>query len=88
MSIARYHSLLATYVPDCLQVIATIDGLPMAVLHENDRILGFQFHPESVLTCQGSQLLIQAIDFLVSLPESSEPSEQNYIASTEERKSN
>ena len=66
MSIARYHSLAATQVPECLQVIAQINDLPMAVLHETDKMLGFQFHPESVLTCQGSQLLLQAMQFLVS----------------------
>lgn len=65
MSIARYHSLAATKVPDCLQIIAEINGLPMAVLHETDKMLGFQFHPESVLTCQGSQLLLQAMKYLV-----------------------
>lgn len=66
MSIARYHSLVATDVPECLQVVADIDGLPMAIVHQDDKMLGFQFHPESVLTCQGSQLLFQAMQFLVS----------------------
>ena len=66
MSIARYHSLVATNVPDSLQVIANIDDLPMAILHKNDRMLGFQFHPESVLTCLGSQLLFQAMIYLVN----------------------
>lgn len=68
MAIARYHSLIALDVPECLQVVAQIDQLPMAVLHQNDRMLGFQFHPESVLTCQGSRLLKQAMNFLVSMP--------------------
>lgn len=68
MAIARYHSLAAVDVPECLQVIAHIDGLPMAILHENDKMLGFQFHPESVLTSQGSQLLLQAMQYLVSEP--------------------
>jgi anthranilate synthase component 2 len=36
----------------------------MAVLHPNDRMLGFQFHPESILTCDGSVLLMQSIAFL------------------------
>lgn len=66
MSIARYHSLAAIDVPDSLQVIADIDGLAMAILHQNDKMLGFQFHPESVLTCQGSQLLMYAMHFLVN----------------------
>lgn len=66
MAIARYHSLAAVEVPDCLQIVAEIDGLPMAILHKSDKMLGFQFHPESVLTCQGSQLLLQAMQYLVS----------------------
>lgn len=66
MTIARYHSLAAREVPSSLQVIAEINGLAMAVLNERDRMLGFQFHPESVLTCLGSQLLLQALQFLVS----------------------
>jgi anthranilate synthase component 2 len=64
LSIARYHSLVATKVPDELQVIANIDGLVMAVLQTTDRMLGFQFHPESILTCDGSVLLMQSIEFL------------------------
>jgi anthranilate synthase component 2 len=65
LSIARYHSLVATEVPDSLSVIATIDELVMAVLHKEDRMLGFQFHPESILTCDGSKLLLQSIQYLV-----------------------
>jgi anthranilate synthase component 2 len=64
LSIARYHSLVATSVPDCLQVIASIDRLPMAIIHPTDNMLGFQFHPESILTCDGSMLLSQAITYL------------------------
>nr|WP_136251935.1 aminodeoxychorismate/anthranilate synthase component II [Ningiella ruwaisensis] len=66
LSIARYHSLVATRVPDCLQVIAHIQQLPMALHHPSDNMLGFQFHPESILTAQGSRLLKQAILYLVS----------------------
>lgn len=64
ISIARYHSLVATSVPDCLQVIACIDKLPMAIIHQADNMLGFQFHPESILTCDGSLLLRQAMQYL------------------------
>nr|WP_297347479.1 aminodeoxychorismate/anthranilate synthase component II [uncultured Glaciecola sp.] len=64
LSIARYHSLVATQIPESLQVIANIDGLVMAVLQADDRMLGFQFHPESILTCDGSVLLMQSIAFL------------------------
>ncbi|WP_412973227.1 aminodeoxychorismate/anthranilate synthase component II [Glaciecola sp. MF2-115] len=73
LSIARYHSLVATQVPDQLQVIANIDGLVMAVLHTTDRMLGFQFHPESILTCDGSVLLMQSIEILAGV----EPNEHS-----------
>jgi len=70
LSIARYHSLVATQIPESLKVIADIDGLVMAVLQPNDRMLGFQFHPESILTCDGSVLLMQSIAFLAGgIPE-------------------
>jgi anthranilate synthase component 2 len=66
MPIARYHSLVATHLPDGLQVIAKVDDMPMAILQSEDRMLGFQFHPESILTSQGSQLLKQSIDYLIA----------------------
>ncbi|QYJ80038.1 aminodeoxychorismate/anthranilate synthase component II [Shewanella acanthi] len=64
LPVARYHSLVATKVPDCLQVIATTEGMPMAVLHGEHRAVGFQFHPESILTTLGSQLLTQTLAFI------------------------
>lgn len=66
LSIARYHSLVAVDTPEALSVIATIDDLVMAVLHKEHRMLGFQFHPESILTCDGSQLLMQSIQYLLN----------------------
>ncbi|MGL5046399.1 MAG: aminodeoxychorismate/anthranilate synthase component II [Shewanella sp.] len=64
LPVARYHSLVATHVPDCLQVIATTESMPMAILHPQHRAVGFQFHPESILTTLGSTLLIQTLAFL------------------------
>lgn len=64
LKVARYHSLMATQVPDSLDVIANYEHIPMAVYHQQDRMLGFQFHPESILTAHGSQLLTQSIQFL------------------------
>lgn len=64
LQVARYHSLVATSLPECLTPVATCAALSMAVLHENHRMLGFQFHPESILSAQGSQLLKQSIGFL------------------------
>lgn len=64
-SVARYHSLMATTVPDSLQVIARYQHIPMAVVQPTDRALGFQFHPESILTTFGKPLLAQSIQWLL-----------------------
>ncbi len=63
MAIARYHSLVAVDTPDTLTVTAEVDGLVMSVVHEQDRVCGFQFHPESIMTIYGAQLLTNAIDW-------------------------
>ncbi len=64
LPVARYHSLVATRVPDCLEVIATTEDMPMAVIHPQDKAVGFQFHPESILTTLGSTLLTQTLTYL------------------------
>jgi anthranilate synthase component II len=54
----RYHSLAATRVPEELEVSArTPDGEVMGVRHRELPIEGVQFHPESVLTPLGPDLL-------------------------------
>lgn len=63
--VARYHSLMATDLPDALQNIASYKHIPMAVINEQDRMLGFQFHPESILTTLGKPLLDQSIRYLL-----------------------
>ena len=58
MTVARYHSLAATDLPDCLEVTTTApDGEIMAVQHKEYEIYGVQFHPESVMTPNGLQLI-------------------------------
>ena len=64
LPVARYHSLVATLVPACLEVIATTEDMPMAIIHRQDKAVGFQFHPESILTTLGSQLLVQSLEYL------------------------
>ncbi|ASI90552.1 aminodeoxychorismate/anthranilate synthase component II [Vibrio mediterranei] len=61
MAIARYHSLVATTVPDSLDITAQVNGLVMSVAHEQDRVCGFQYHPESIMTTYGATLLSNAI---------------------------
>ena len=57
----RYHSLVidSRHVPECLTVTATTtdDGEIMGVQHKTYPIYGVQFHPESILTKQGMNIL-------------------------------
>jgi anthranilate synthase/aminodeoxychorismate synthase-like glutamine amidotransferase len=56
----RYHSLIVDRrgLPDCLEISATSpDGLIMGLRHREMKVEGVQFHPESVLTDAGKQLL-------------------------------
>lgn len=58
--VARYHSLAADAkdLPACLRVVAEADdGEIMAVMHKTLPIYGLQFHPESIMTPHGKQIL-------------------------------
>ena len=58
--VARYHSLAADAdtIPACLSITAaTTDGEIMAVQHEAYPVYGVQFHPESIMTPNGKQML-------------------------------
>ena len=58
ISAARYHSLCAVSLPDTLKVTASSeDGEIMAVEHTKYPIYGLQFHPESVMTPAGGQII-------------------------------
>ncbi|MDX5406574.1 MAG: aminodeoxychorismate/anthranilate synthase component II [Chromatiaceae bacterium] len=63
--VARYHSLMATEMPNALTLLASDRHIPMAVINEDKRMLGFQFHPESILTTLGKPLLKNSIDYLL-----------------------
>ena len=59
-SVGRYHSLIAGSgtIPDVLEVTAKLErGTVMAVEHHSLPVFGVQFHPESILTEYGYQLL-------------------------------
>jgi anthranilate synthase/aminodeoxychorismate synthase-like glutamine amidotransferase len=70
MFVARYHSLAAKRLPPSLRVTARIDragdedeGLVMAVEHLRAKIAGVQFHPESILTPRGGELLDRVVSW-------------------------
>ncbi len=56
----RYHSLIVEEetLPDCLLVTArTANGEIMGLRHRTHPVIGVQFHPESILTRHGMQML-------------------------------
>jgi len=56
----RYHSLIVDRdsVPECLEVSAwTVGGIVMGLRHRTLPLEGVQFHPESILTTSGKDLL-------------------------------
>lgn len=59
VNIMRYHSLILEDLPgDKLKTIArTTDGEIMAIAHTAKKIVGLQFHPESVLTDNGIEMI-------------------------------
>lgn len=54
---ARYHSLYGSRVPDFFRITATCGGIPMAIENDDYRLVGLQFHPESILTTYGSRII-------------------------------
>jgi anthranilate synthase component 2 len=67
----RYHSLVATEVPDCFEVTATTEAktedgdeveLVMGIRHREYPIEAVQFHPESVLTAVGHDVIRNFLD--------------------------
>lgn len=66
MPVARYHSLMGDNLPEELEINARFDNIVMAIRHKQLPICGFQFHPESILTVEGTKLLKQSVEWLLS----------------------
>jgi anthranilate/para-aminobenzoate synthase component II len=67
----RYHSLVIerSSLPDCLEITAeTEEGEIMGVKHKQLPIWGVQFHPESILTENGRQILKNFLKLSRSAP--------------------
>jgi anthranilate synthase component II len=58
-SATRYHSLVVdrTSLPESLEVTAETDGLIMGLQHKTLNVHGVQFHPESIASEHGHQIL-------------------------------
>jgi anthranilate synthase component 2 len=53
----RYHSLAAVTIPDVLEVTALAGDVVMAVRHRELPLQGVQFHPESILSHHGTEIV-------------------------------
>ncbi|MEP6494525.1 MAG: aminodeoxychorismate/anthranilate synthase component II [bacterium] len=67
LEVMRYHSLIVERLtlPDCLDVVAFAEDDPSeihAVKHRDHPVYGVQFHPESVMTQHGKDLLENFLD--------------------------
>ena len=64
LTATRYHSLVIDpqTIPACLEVTATADDVIMGIRHRTLPIEGVQFHPESILTGVGHDLLRNFLD--------------------------
>lgn len=60
----RYHSLIVDDLPDVLEKTAwTAEGEIMGIRHRQWPFFGIQFHPESILTHEGSYLLSNFLNY-------------------------
>lgn len=57
MQAGRYHSLVGTVIPDCLEITAQFESIVMAAQHKELPIYSVQFHPESILTPCGGKVI-------------------------------
>jgi len=55
--VGRYHSLCVTEVPDDFHVTGRGGGIVMGMRHDEKPLEGVQFHPESVLTAHGHEMM-------------------------------
>ena len=63
LTVGRYHSLVVdSQLPDCLEESARGGGVLMGLRHRELPAEGVQFHPESVLTAEGRELLANFLE--------------------------
>lgn len=76
---ARYHSLVLdeNTLPDSFEITArTGEGTLMGIRHRSEPLWGIQFHPESILTEQGMQLMQNFVDLVEDSEQTKNDSKQ------------
>ncbi|QCI24124.1 anthranilate synthase component II (plasmid) [Buchnera aphidicola (Macrosiphoniella sanborni)] len=79
LSVARYHSLICTSIPSCFVINSHFKKMVMSVRHDVDRVCGVQFHPESILTTRGDQMLAQIINWSSEKYDTQESTESDVV---------
>lgn len=64
LSVARYHSFICNNIPNLLTINSKFNDTVMSVRDNKNKICGFQFHPESIMTTQGTLLIKQTINWV------------------------
>ena len=64
LRVARYHSLIVASLPSNVRILAEHEGVCMALYESRLKVIGLQFHPESIMTAYGRRLLSQALEIL------------------------
>ncbi len=85
LAVGRYHSLVVNIdnLPECFKVIAlSKDEEIMAIEHQEYKVYGLQFHPESILTEHGKRILKNFIKDIVGIQTKEDESEET-VAVTE-----
>ncbi|QIQ42191.1 MAG: anthranilate synthase component II (plasmid) [Buchnera aphidicola (Microlophium carnosum)] len=63
LPVGRYHSLICNTIPTGFIINSYFKKIIMSVRNNSDRVCGFQFHPESILTTYGDQILEKTINW-------------------------
>ncbi len=66
LTVMRYHSLTLDTgsIPDCFEISARADdGEVMAIRHREDMVEGLQFHPESIATEKGKEMVQRFVEW-------------------------
>lgn len=68
ITVGLYHSWAVdpTSLPSSIELLASsADGIPMAIAHRKHNICGVQFHPESIITPLGQQMINGWVDAVI-----------------------